>query len=107
MGILTPNIAKLKHEKRVNKLVKTLRNNHVRHLAIEALVELNDRRAVEPLKYLLKNKNRHVRLAVVSVLGKMPYRSAIKSLCEALQDDDYEIRERAILALGMNNKGLH
>jgi len=51
MGLFEPNVEKLEKKKNVKGLIKALRHEdvHVRWSAAEALGEIGDARAVEPL----------------------------------------------------------
>jgi len=66
----------------------------VRGLAAEALGQLDDARAVEPLIAALQDEDAHVRRAAGQVLGGLGD-PAIEPLIAALRDEDRYVREKA------------
>jgi HEAT repeat protein len=85
-------------EKWIAKLKK--RNPERRQKAVEALGNLKDTRAVEPLIRVLEQDVSFVRWKAAKVLGQIGDASAIAPLINALKDDDWDIRKNAAWALG-------
>ena len=99
--LFKPDVEKLKAKKDVKGLIKALhykKDYKVRWRAAEALGEIGDARAVEPLIAVsLQDENAGVRWGAAEALGKIGDARAIKSLMGALKDKD--VREEAIRAL--------
>jgi len=67
--------------------------------AAEALAELGDQSAVEPLIRTLEDGKRAVRLAATEALGRIGDARALEPLTESLEDRDKHVREAASEAL--------
>jgi HEAT repeat protein len=110
VGLFKPNVKKLKHKRDIMGLIKTLsyeKDWEVRRAAAEALGELNDSLAVEPLIKALGtwfevdvNEHYKVRIAAIKSLGKL---NAIEPLIDALRDISGYLRAEAAEALGRLN----
>ncbi len=86
-----PNINKLKARRDVPGLIKALnykRNPEVRKKAVEALGELGDRTATEPLLSGLDEEESEYRASVVSALGKIKDERAVPALIDRIKDRD-------------------
>jgi len=98
-----PDVNKLKAKQNVNGLIKALNYQKdwmVRKAAAEALGEIKDSRAVEPLSAALKDSNEWVRWHAAEALGKIGA-SAVEPLIVALKDRDQKNAHRAVAeALG-------
>lgn len=104
-----PNVEKLKAKKDISGLIKALnftKDDNIRQAAAQALGEIGDRRAVEPLITVLNDtdwekrvENLPVRCAAATALGQIGDPGAIESLSEALCDSEYEVRDPAADAL--------
>jgi serine/threonine-protein kinase len=68
--------------------------------AVEAIVQINDPKAVHHLLDILQDESEYVRRAAVEVLNQVGNTSAIKDLLGALRDRDWWVRVRAADALG-------
>jgi HEAT repeat protein/Mg-chelatase subunit ChlD len=86
----------------VDKHIQNLKdpNPEVRHAAADALKELKDARAVEPLIWALKDEDKWVRVKAAEALGLINDSSAVDPLIKALEDEDQLVRSSAIRALG-------
>ncbi len=74
----------------------------IRRAVIQALGQINDRRAVEPLKKILQaDDNPEVRDTAARALGIIGDPAALDTLVEALEDDEPHVRPTAARALGM------
>ena len=67
--------------------------------AVEALGEIGDERAVEPLIQALKDEDKAIRYWAAKALGEIGDERAVDSLTQALQDEDEYVREAAEEAL--------
>ena len=67
--------------------------------AAEALVDLNDTRAIELLIQALKNKDPQVRLSAVLALGHFNDTRVLRPLFQALNDENQEVYNHAGYAL--------
>jgi len=99
-----PNIEELKQKRDVKGLIRALgyvKDAKVRGGAAEALGELKDARAVEPLIGALKDRYTDVRKAAAEALGKIGA-PAVELLIAALKDKrmDRYVHEAAAEALG-------
>jgi len=106
LGAVEPLIDIIKDiDKERDKLSNTrndilLREYMVRSTAIEALGQIGDARAVEPLINTLKNDNSSNRREAATALGKIGDKRAVPALSEAALRDDYvHVREDAVKAL--------
>ena len=72
-GLFKPNVERLQEKKNVKGLIKALRHKdrRVRSEAAEALGEIGDKRAVEPLIQALKDEYWDVRLRAEKALEKI------------------------------------
>jgi hypothetical protein len=110
-----PNTGKLEANKDVKGLIKALEYNKdsvVRAMAAEALGELGDPKAVDPLINALKYEaydtydTYYVRASAAAALGELGDPKAVDPLINALKDDDYDtydtylVRASAAAALG-------
>jgi len=75
------------------------RNPETRYTAAEALGELHDPRAVEPLAAILADGESGVRWKAAESLGKMGD-AAVEPLISSLSDENEDVRWMAALALG-------
>jgi len=103
MGLFEPDIEKMKEERDVEGLIKALRDAkdaRARSAAAEALAQVGDGRAIEPLAAALKDKDASVRRQVAEALGKIGGAGAIKPLIAALKDPDHRARQNAVQAFG-------
>ena len=97
-----PDVDKLKAKRDVTSLIKALayqKDSLVRWLAAEALGNLGDARAVEPLIAALKDSDSSVRQRAAEALGKLRDTRAVEPLITALKDRDSYVRQRAADAL--------
>ena len=81
--------------KKYSKLVKDLRNSATyptRRTAAEALGQLGDARAVEPLTAALGDRNGAVRKAAAEALGQLGDARAVEPLTTALGHADNAVR---------------
>ena len=96
MGLFgPPNVEKLKGKRDLKGLIKALRykrDGGVRSSAAEALGEIGDARAVEPLCAALRDKDVDVREAAAEALGKIGDARAAVPLRSALGDEDSDVR---------------
>lgn len=72
-------------------LVKALNDDHksvVRHAAIMSLYDSGDKRAISPIRQLLKDVDPSIRVEAAEVLVKMDDKSSIKAISELLDFDD-------------------
>jgi hypothetical protein len=72
----------------------------VRREAAEALGELGDPRAVEPLLARLADWDGMVRVSAADALGRFGDRRAVEPLVARLADEDSDVRRRTAVALG-------
>jgi HEAT repeat protein len=87
----------------VNPLIDTLTEIDTAHLAIEALGEIGDIRAIEPLTKLFKHENTgpNNRARIVEALGKINHPQIIDPLIEALTDENEAVFLGAIKSLAV------
>jgi hypothetical protein len=90
--------------KDVHGLVETLKSRHPENVitAAQALGELGDRTAVEPLVILFHNSSSppKVRLAAAEALLQLKSAPAVVTLLGALRRDSWEVRRNAAAVLG-------
>ena len=79
---------------------KDSKDSDVRQAAAEALGEIKDPRAVEPLIAALKDEDSDVRAAAAYALGEIKDPRAVEPLIAALKDGDSDVRKAAAKALG-------
>lgn len=97
------NVKILKMRKDVDGLIKVLgtgRHPESREEAAEALGEIRDPRAVDPLIAALNDRNPEVREEAAEALGKIGDPRAVEPLTGLLGDPRREVREKAEKALG-------
>ena len=97
-----PNVSKMKDRHDVEGLIKALsyrRSWFVRKTAAEALGEIGDAYAVEPLSAALKSKDTDVCASAAKALGKIGA-PAVEPLIAALEAEEYDVRMHAARALG-------
>jgi HEAT repeat protein len=101
-GLFGTNVKKLKETRNVQGLILALKNKDptVQYDAAEALGDLGDNRAVEPLATALKNDEfSGVRWKAAEALSKIGA-PAVEPLIRALSHDDDDVRWKAAIALG-------
>jgi HEAT repeat protein len=97
-----PNVENLKAKRNIKGLIKALgyqEDTTVRSAAAEALGQIGDVEAAEPLIAALKDIDKLVRLRAAQALGRIGNERAVKPLIAALRDDDRLMREAAAEAL--------
>jgi HEAT repeat protein len=103
MGLFgPPNIEKMKAKKNVKGLMKALcykRDWLIRQTAAEALGEIGDSCAVEPLIDALRDGEGNVRKAAAKALGKIGDSCAVLPLITSIKDTDGQVRKSATQAL--------
>src|SRR5450759_2332909 len=93
-----PNVEKLKAKRDVKGLIKALgyqKDPAVRRAAAEALGQIGDARAVEPLIAALKDESWGVRRAAAEALGQIGDARAAEPLIAALKDPYADVRNAA------------
>jgi len=101
-GLFGTDVKKLKASRNVQGLIFALQHKDptVQYDAAEALGEIGDDRAVEPLLAALKNdETGGVRWKAAEALSKLGT-PAVAGLTSALQHDDDDVRWKAAIALG-------
>jgi HEAT repeat protein len=100
-GLSKPNIDKLQSRRNIKGLIKALHYKEpaVRQATAEALGNIGDGGAVEPLIQALKDDNENVRTGAASALEKIGNPRAVEALIEALERNDNQLRRRAAEAL--------
>jgi len=101
-GFFGTDVKKLKETRNVQGLILALKNRDpkIQYDAAEALGEVGDSRAVEPLVTALKNDEfSGVRWKAAEALSKLGS-PAVPALIGALRHDDDDVRWKAALALG-------
>jgi HEAT repeat protein len=89
----------------VPKLIAELNNKNfeIRGAAAEALGNIEDRRAIEPLIIALKDQNRDVRELAIHAIKNLKDIRAVESIVLLLNDEDNHIRQVAARTLGSLN----
>jgi hypothetical protein len=90
-----PNIEKMKQKGDINGLIKVLGYQDdpgIRLGAVNALGNVNDYRAVQPLLLACKDKDEKVRVAAIEALGQMSDERAVSQLIHGLESDDQKVR---------------
>jgi len=85
--LFKPNVEKLKAKKNINGLIKALnfkKDSHVRYEAANALGELGERRALDPLIVLLKEKG-SIKIYAVEALGNIEDVKVVDPLIRAMK----------------------
>jgi HEAT repeat protein len=96
------NVKLLKRRRDVDGLIKVLQTGahpESREEAAEALGEIRDPRAVDPLIGALKDRDHEVREEAVEALGKIGDKRAVEPLNAVLGDPDPKVRRAAENAL--------
>ena len=97
-----PNVEKLKAKGHVQGLIKALsyeKDWKVRKAAAEALGQIGDNRATEPLVAALKDRDADVRRRAARALEQIGDARAVEPLVATLKDPLYFVREKAAEAL--------
>ncbi len=101
-GLFGTDMKKLKETRNVHGLILALKNKDpkIQYDAAEALGDIGDKRAVEPLATALKNDEfGGVRWKAAEALSKIGA-PAVEALIGALRHDDDDVRWKAAIALG-------
>jgi HEAT repeat protein len=91
----------------VNPLIEVLKGSGYLNFqdavfgAARALIELKDRRTVDPLIAILKNEDSYATSAIIWVLGEMGDPRAVESLIQLMQEGSSETRKAVAWALGI------
>ena len=103
MGLFgPPNIDKMKAKRDIKGLVKAMeyqKDAGIRKKAAEALGELRDIGAVDPLIAAFKDTEKDVRWVAANAVGKIGDARAVEPLIAALQDIDNDVRKASADAL--------
>ena len=83
----------------ITSMIQLLRNKYAKKKAAEALGEIGDARAVEPLILALKDEYWEVRRRAAEALGEIGDARAVEPLKKALNDESRGVREAARDAL--------
>jgi HEAT repeat protein len=95
-----PNVDKLKAKKNIWGLIKALDSEfEVREAAVDALGEIGDPRAVEPLISILVD-NKWYCCYAIEALGRIGDPRSVDALSAALNHNEVSVREAAVDALG-------
>ena len=106
MALFKPNIKKLKKEKDIEKLIMALsyeKDDDIVVEAAQALGELKDKRAIEPLVKILNDEeiDYYARIGAAKSLGHIKDKRATEPLIKALEENrGDEIRYTIVEALG-------
>ena len=87
----------------VEKFIEELKDDafDVRRSAVNALQDIGDNRAIEPLIEALKNEHKlNIRWSIRRGIKKIGGENVVESLINALTDDDHKAREAIAEALG-------
>jgi DEAD/DEAH box helicase domain-containing protein len=98
-----PDVRKLGAKGDVPGLIKALRykgDSRVRWASVQALSEIADSRAVEPLIVALGDADKDVRSEAALALGKISDRRAVEPLIVTLGDREKDVRIAGALSLG-------
>src|SRR5688500_11977735 len=101
-SLYTDDIRKMREESNIKGLIKALKyeaDSSVRKAAAEALGEIKDVRAVEPLIAILQDIDRDVAMAAAEALGEIKDARAVEPLILALDDQAGRISQDAMRAL--------
>ncbi|MGA7075782.1 MAG: HEAT repeat domain-containing protein [Halobacteriota archaeon] len=101
-GFGTQDVQEMKEKRDVDGLIKALgykKDSGVRRDAAEALGEVGDSRAVEPLVWALNDEDSLVRRDAAGTLKKIGDSRAVEPLIRALNDEDTYVRRDAEEAL--------
>ena len=97
-----PDVREMEAKNDLQGLMKALnyrRDDCVRWHAAEALGDMGDPRAVEPLTSALKDESAYLRFVTVKALGEGGDARAVELLIRALKHKDEKVRESARKAL--------
>jgi HEAT repeat protein len=106
MGIIDlfkPNVERMATKRNVNGLLELVmkdKDRGVRYSAIDALGNIRDNKAVDPLIQTLRDKDEKVRKGVAYALGEIGDQRAVKPLIQTLKDIDENVRSITAEALG-------
>lgn len=100
-GLLKPNVEKMKKERDLKGLAKALKHEdqYIRYKAANALKEIGDPRAVEPLINALNDSEHAVCLAAVEGLEKIGDNRAVEPFIKALKNESFPVRNKVAKAL--------
>ena len=87
----------------VEKFIEELKDDDfdVRRSAVNALQDIGDNRAIEPLIEALKDEHEFkIRWSIRRGIKKIGGENVVESLISALKDDDHKVREAIVEALG-------
>jgi HEAT repeat protein len=105
-GLLAPGNAQISEQiddfEIVQILAQELKNENwqIRLLAVWALGNIGNPKAIPALIQALQDENKQVRLIAAEALGKIGDSRAVSALIPALQDEDRDVRQAAVNALG-------
>ncbi len=74
-------------------------------MAVIALRDIGDKRAIEPLIHCLTDESSEVRWRAASSLGEFEDEKALESLKSVLNDPDQEVREKAKKSISLITSG--
>ncbi|MFB0563700.1 MAG: HEAT repeat domain-containing protein [Candidatus Lokiarchaeia archaeon] len=97
------DIRKMKDSGDIEGLIEALDyagRRDIRMYAAMFLGRMGDRRAVEPLIRVLKDKGSDIRQWAAYALGELGDLRALDPLLQALRDTEWEVRKKATIALG-------
>lgn len=102
MGLLKPNVEKMRAKNNVKGLIKALlKSDDIRIAgAVEDALEDIGHRTTEPFIEALRDKDADVRSGATWILGNIKDTSMAQPLIEALKDEDKNVRWLAVAALG-------
>ncbi len=103
MVLTEVDVERMRKERDVEGLINALKYKWkmtVRFDAADALGQIGDLRAVEPLIYALKDEDRIVKEAVARALGELKDLKAVEPLIQTLEDEYSRVRGAAAWALG-------
>lgn len=102
-GLGKPNIEKMEKNEDVKGLIKALKykkDSLIRTHAADALGDIGDTRAVDPLIKSLNDEDWQVRWGAAEALGNIGDARAVEPLINTLKDKDDSVRKRVVMALG-------
>jgi len=102
----TPNVEKMRAKRDVKGLIKALgyeKASEVRHAAAQALGEIGDTHAVEPLVARLKDNEVDMRKIVAEALGKIGDARAVQPLIAVQKDNDEEFSVKLSVSSALKN----
>lgn len=104
-SLFKPNVKKMRVRKDVEGLAKVLNHSQdwwCRVEVADALGEIGDRRAVEPLTEALRDERALVRFRAAHALGRIGDRRAIGPLTEAMKDDAWDFQGITAIVAELN-----